>query len=47
MEEKMSTKKTRGAWVVTVRGEEKKDVSEQSSNHQNQQVGGQTEGGVR
>lgn len=47
MEEKMSTKKTRGAWIVTVRGKEEKDISEQSSNHQTQQISGQVEGGVR
>lgn len=47
MEEKMSTKKTRGAWVVTVRGEEKKDVSKQSSNHQNRPEGGKLRGGAR
>ncbi len=49
MEEKMSAKKTRGAWVVTVKGSaEKIVIPEQSSNHQSQQVGGQTEeGGVQ
>lgn len=48
MEEKMNAQKTRGAWVVTAkRNAEEKAASLQSDNHQNQQAGGQTEGGVR
>lgn len=49
MSDRADVKKTRGVWMITVTGAEdkKKDIPEQSNNHQNEQTDEKMRGGAR